>query len=874
MKTTLSATQWQKLQQLFDQTESLDRNSADVLIASTRIEDAFVADALSAMLDAHHQWQLRTGAALDNLVETGTVTSVGMQIGPYRLVREIGRGGMGVVYLGERSDGQVQQQVAIKVLHAQHLDVNTHARFRREREILAAFDHPGIARLLDAGESSAGEPYYVMEYLRGLPIDAHCDQRRLGIRERLKLFQGVCDAVQYAHAQLILHRDIKASNIIVDAAGVPKLIDFGIAKPIHLHDAESAQQTATHQRYFSPVNAAPEQIRGGVVAVTCDVYQLGTLLHELLTGKPIFDLHAISAAELERNICTVIPTPPSVIAATAVESTTQTRALSTAQALARALRGDLDAIVQRAVRKEPHMRYASVDQLSQDIERHLHDQPVHGRRGNRAYRFSRFVKRHWRGLGVALAAVIAVFVFTLLLYQQILRTKAERDRAIEASSRAETATGFLLDVFRTGDPAVSKKSQISIGEALQWAVPVLESKLSDQPVFRAQITETLAEVYRSLGDLDQSAKLHAQSLAILDSMPSPPKGMLIGQLQRSIVVLMDRAQYSAAEALARRLIEMDPIVATHPFSNWRTQIVQSRVIAHKDRAASCRLLAQLAAGLNSVAGQYAEAFASTQLNLAKCAEQEEASTRIVADDLSRASVLVARHLGSDHVLLIDLKQTLARLRIRQNRRAEATELFNEVLVVQERIYGASSITVADTLMETGMMNLSNANYGDAKRDLLRAQSIYSTAYGGIEVERKAVVAHRLGKVYETGFDDHYHALQWYGIAFQTGNAAFAPNSSDLGAFATSFGAMLWRTGSLAEAESVLRTARKLTSARESDGVRARLTLAAMAARNNHWKEVAELIAECQSGDSRILEDKAFAAELSALQAGLAKNQTR
>ena len=230
------------------------------------------------MLGAADRWRGHTGEARADLVQKAAPVAslqAGDTLGLYRIVSEIGRGGMGRVYLGERSDGRVQQRVAIKIVRPGGIDDFTRDRFRLERELLAGFNHPNIARLFDAGESASGEPYFVMEYVQGETLTKYCDDRRLGLHARLNLFLSVCDAVRYAHSKLVLHRDLKPSNILVDEHGVPKLIDFGIAKPLLTLGAEDAQATATQRRFFSPINAAPEQLRGERAGLACDVYQLG-----------------------------------------------------------------------------------------------------------------------------------------------------------------------------------------------------------------------------------------------------------------------------------------------------------------------------------------------------------------------------------------------------------------------------------------------------------------------------------------------------------------------------------------------------------------------------------------------------------------------
>ena len=284
---------------------------------------------------------------------------IGKRVGAFVIERELGHGGMGSVFLAHRADGSVEQKVALKLIRPEQLDEHTLARFRLERQVLAVLQHPHIATLLDVGELDGGVPFVVMEYVEGQPITAYCDERKLDLRQRLLLFMDVCDAVSYAHRSMVVHRDLKPGNILVAANGAVKLLDFGIAKPLlRQFGTQQVSETSAAQRYFSPYNAAPEQLRGEPVTVACDVYGLGVLLYEMLTGSAPFDFVGKTPGEMEKMILEREPRVPSECAAN------------------RNLRGDLDAIVSRALRKRPIERYATVDQFAGDVQRYLDHQPV------------------------------------------------------------------------------------------------------------------------------------------------------------------------------------------------------------------------------------------------------------------------------------------------------------------------------------------------------------------------------------------------------------------------------------------------------------------------------------------------------------------
>jgi len=455
---------------------------------------------------------------------------MGDRIGPYRVLRTLGAGGMGEVYLAERADAQFEQQVAIKVVHGGALAVGMHSRLKVERQILAQLDHPNIAYLLDGGALPDGSAYIVMEYIDGIAIDAFCDSNCLDITARLKLFQTVCGAVHYAHQNLIVHRDLKPSNILVTGAGVPKLLDFGIAKL--LDDRQAARHTlAVTQadiRVMTPDHASPEQVRGQAITTSSDVYVLGVLLYKLLCGSGPFFIASARLAEIERAICEKDPPPPSDMVST--NDSPESRAIaqdrtSTANRLRRTLKGDLDNIVLMAMRKEPERRYASAQQMASDIQRHLDGMPVIARGDTLSYRSTKFVRRHWLPVAASFSAVLIVLAFATTTYMQSLRIAAERDRAAQQReraeherARAEEVSNFLVNLFKLSDPKENRGNQVTARELLDSGAKRLQTGLQDQPETKAALLSTVGTVYDSLGQfqdalplLDESLQLQARS---------------------------------------------------------------------------------------------------------------------------------------------------------------------------------------------------------------------------------------------------------------------------------------------------------------------------------------------------------------------------
>jgi serine/threonine-protein kinase len=433
---------------------------------------------------------------------------------------------MGEVFLAERADAEFEQQVAIKVVHGGSLARGVQSRLKIERQILAQLDHPNIAHLMDGGSLADGAAYIVMEYIDGIPIDEYCDSNRLDVAARLRLFQTVCAAVHYAHQNLIVHRDLKPSNILVTAAGVPKLLDFGIAKLLDERQAGHHTLAVTHSdvRVMTPDHASPEQVRGQVITTSSDVYVLGVLLYKLLTGSGPFFIASMRLTDIEHAICEKNPTLPSQ-AVSMVESA-HTRGIADARGtnakrLRRMLRGDLDNIVIMAMRKEPERRYASSQQMASDIQRYLDGKPVIARRDTMSYRTAKFIRRHWLPVTAGVGTVFLILAFATTTYVQSLRIAAERDRVAEQRERAEheriraeDVSSFLVNLFKLSDPEENRGNQVTARELLDSGAKRLRSGLQDQPATKAALLTTVGEVYDSLGQYQDALPILNESLTL------------------------------------------------------------------------------------------------------------------------------------------------------------------------------------------------------------------------------------------------------------------------------------------------------------------------------------------------------------------------
>ena len=489
----MSMDRWQQVDELFqrlvdmpaeDQSSALDEACADDPELRVEVEGLLRADRAASGRVA--DVVARAFGDVDAVVTGGP----GDAFGPYTLVREIGRGGMGTVFLAERTDASYEGRVAIKVLRRMHTR-EARERFLEERRILAALSHPGIARLIDGGETERGQPYLVMEYVDGEPIDDYADREGLDTRTRVRLFREVCDAVQYAHGRLVVHRDLKPANVLVDADGAPRLLDFGIAK---LLDPGSADRTRTGMRPMTPGYASPEQIRCGPITTATDVYALGLVLYELLTGVLPHETEGRSVREVENAILTVDPPAPSSVAP-------RTDA-----------RGDLDTIVLKALSKEPERRYDSVEQLGEDLGRYLEGLPVRARPDTWTYRAQKFVRRNRGAVLTGVTTVLSLLAFGVSSSVQAYQLQQQRDEARTARDESRAVTGFIVDVFEATDPSQAQGLDVTARDILARAGARVRGEFDDQPEVQGAVMTAIGRAYQRLGVHDSATVLFQASV--------------------------------------------------------------------------------------------------------------------------------------------------------------------------------------------------------------------------------------------------------------------------------------------------------------------------------------------------------------------------
>jgi serine/threonine protein kinase len=421
---------WQQVKSVFNQALEREPPQRLAFLAEHCGEDLELCREVESLLATHDQ----TGNRLDEPLVQLTASMVGQHIGPYRLLREVGWGGMGTVYEAVRADEMYRKRVAIKVVRREMATQMVVRRFQHERQILAELNHPNIAGLLDGGVTADGRPYFAMEYVEGRPIDEYCRERALGIEERIALFLQACDAVQYAHRSLVVHRDLKPTNILVTEQGVPKLLDFGIAKLLGPEAQDGAAQlTRAGDLLLTPDYASPEQVRGGSITTASDVYSLGIILYEMLAGRRPYRTEGRALQEIVRTITEEEPVLPSA-AATAANDPSAPE--GSAARLRRRLEGELDSIVLKAIRKEPDRRYLSVEQLGDDLGRYLDGRPVLAQSDSTLYRVRKFARRH-----TAVVATVGLVIVTLAPACSMRRCR-RRFRAARVTGQSATEAPF------------------------------------------------------------------------------------------------------------------------------------------------------------------------------------------------------------------------------------------------------------------------------------------------------------------------------------------------------------------------------------------------------------------------------------------------
>ncbi|MGC1520151.1 MAG: serine/threonine-protein kinase, partial [Steroidobacteraceae bacterium] len=724
---------WQQIQSLFEELIDSGTGERAAHLARACGEDLDLRASVESLLEADGGREdplLHViGHAAESLLEDHRDRLIGTRIGPYRIVSILGHGGMSTVYRGERDVAQYQQTVAIKVLQQATLHPRLRNRLHSERHILATLDHPSIARLIDSGDLEDGTPYLVMEHVDGESIDTYCDSRTLFIRERLELFVQVCAAVQYAHRNLVVHRDIKPSNIFVTGDGTPKLLDFGIAKLLAPESlSHTLPVTRLQERILTPENAAPEQVLGRPITTATDIYALGVLLYQLVTGRSPYRLLSYSQLQLERAICMDDPVRPSqmVISKLGREKDADRSRISdrrglSPQRLRARLSGDLDAIVAMAMRKEPERRYPSVEAFADDLNRHLLGQPVRARQGDWRYHTSKFLRRNLLAVaGVAVVFAGLAIIAGVTLFQNH-RIELARQATAQERDRAQQVSAFLVDVFSQADPFNAQGKEPTAKDLLDQGAAKITGNMTLQPEVRAQLLESIGLAYRHQGLSERAIPLFEQAVAIRQQerpLDSASIAVAMANLARA---LSDAGQLNSAEGYLAQAVTLSEGASNTRSTETADILVQFgnfALNAKSDSARAAQLFGQALEIYRAKLGEQNLQVAAALNGLAAAAVW--ADDYALAEHYQREALAIFQAtLSRNHPDNAVALGTLGYILTQRGKYTEAEQVLNEALQIDTSVFGEDNPRIAQIDADLGILY---DREGDTGRAIAATQS--------------------------------------------------------------------------------------------------------------------------------------------------------
>jgi len=692
---------------------------------------------------------------------------LGSLVGHYRLVDELGRGGMAVVYLAERADGVFAQQVALKIVKRGIDTDEVISRFRQERQILAALAHDDIARLIDGGVAPDGRPYLAMELVRGEPIDRYCDRLGLGTGARVDLCIAVARAVERAHRRLVVHRDLKPSNILIGSDGAIKLLDFGIAKLLAPGATDfAAPPTRTALRLMTPEYASPEQVRGDAITTASDVYQLGLLLFELVTGRRAHGVSGLGTAEAERVVC---ETPAPRASGAVVGSDTA------ADRRRRELRGDLDNIIGMALAKEPDRRYGSMAAVADDLQRYRQGRAVLARGRSWRYRAGKFLARHRAPVA---AAAIVLLALTAIVTFYSLRLAAERDRAQREAATATAVADFVTGLFRSSDPQQGGGANLSAREILARGAARIDDDLAAQPEVRTRLMDVMGGIYRSLGLNEEAIPLLERALESRTADLGPDHAD-VGDSHVSLgMVLYNAGRLPEARAHldeAIRILDAAPGPRRPTLANALSALGLLHRREGRLEDARDTLQRALAASEELLGPDHQTT--ATILNNLGLTRQSLGEYGVARELLTRALAIHERNHGPDHPFVGGTLSNLSDLVRTQGDLAGALPLVERSVSIAEKAYGPAHRDTGTAVNSLGSILLALREYDRARAAFERAVAIYTKALG----PSHAYVAYpyaNLGDVYRET-EDFRRAVEHYQRSLEIREAAFGPVHRDV-----------------------------------------------------------------------------------------------
>ena len=740
---TAPTDRWQRIAAVFDELVELAPAERIARLAAIAAEDSSVAAEVASLLDADAReeglLERDAASAVPTLVLDPSAAPVDGSVGPYRLLRAIGEGGMGTVFLAERSDGAYDAKVAVKLIKRGMDSVAIVRRFLRERRILARLAHPNIVRLLDGGLSADARPYYVMEYVDGRAITEHAAARKLAVRDRVTLIAKVADAVAYAHAQLVVHRDLKPSNVLVDAAHQPHVLDFGIAKL--LEESGDAALTSTGMRVLSPAYAAPEQVLGEPIGTATDVYALGLMLCELLVGQLPRRRRGTNPQQLAQEVVYETAERASTLAAQlpAARAIELYGSEATPATLARTFAGDLDLIIATALRREPWRRYPTAAAFADDLRRWLEHRPISARGDSRTYRLRTFVRRH--RVGVAAAALVALSLaggLGLALWQahvaelQAERADKERTHAERELARSERVKEFILALFREQDPIARAKAQArSPIDLIHDGIAEVDTTLAAEPELQAALLRDLGEIQLNLDDKKGGEATLKRAFDLYASLTGANSAETADAMAWYADAVYATGDMQKAATLMREAVER--LRNTRGAEDAKTARAESRLaiieLIHARYDEAEKLARHAIAVYRATYGADSPEVAPLLGALGNI-QQETGHLPEALATFGEALAIVTRIDGGEHVRTVTLRSRIGDVLRSQRKFEESLRNYETALRIERAQLAPNHMMVGGTLLRLGDLQRRMALYDDADRSLTEALSILKAPRSG------------------------------------------------------------------------------------------------------------------------------------------------
>ena len=659
-------------------------------------------------------------------------------IGPYRLLRVLGRGGMGVVYEAEQT-APIRRRVALKIVRAEAASREVIARFEAERQALAVMDHESIANVLDVGTSESGSPWFAMELVRGVPITEYCDVQRLTTQRRVELMIAVCRAVQHAHQKGVIHRDLKPANVLVtekDGAPLPKIIDFGIAKALGHRLTDKALVTMFGEAIGTPAYMSPEQAEasGLDVDTRTDVYSLGVMLYELLVGRLPIDPEAIGLANFMSrlvNRATDMPTPSAkVTSLTSEREMLASFRHTNAEGLRRELKGDLDWIVMKAIEVDRNRRYDTANGLALDLKRYLANELIEARPPSTSYRVRKFVRRHWPGVVAAAAVVVALLGGAAAATVGFVRASRSEVRASREAATARQVSEFLSGLFTQAVPDRASATSVTAREILDSGATRIERELAGEPLVKARLMQTIGDVYSQLGVYAEAESLLKRALATREALPIRDDGEIATNLTALGRLYTAQGRYAEAEStLARAQRLPAPATRDGQLQHASMTAATGELNLRKGRYAEAEsVLRDAVAEYQAVEGPDGARVADATWSLARAVS--ERGRPAVAESLHRRVLQIReRQLGPDHRAVSQVLSTLASSLVSQRKIAEAESLYRRAIAIESKVYGPTHNVVAIDLYNLGLVKGQNGQHDEAIQLFQQARSNWEASFG-------------------------------------------------------------------------------------------------------------------------------------------------